>query len=155
MTENDKNQGHAGTLAVPSRSWWNYLGNWIIIQNSYLFQKGQAQKILSIEMSMVYLALKMVEFGLTWQQFHTTIFCHLTAIVTNRMTDLLSFSTGDKKKLAKAHFSWNKILSFLASKPTCASFPVLLLLLCCSHSSLRWIVFCWSCLISKYCWSNW
>lgn len=23
-----------------------------------------------------------------------------------------------------------------------------------SHSSLRWIMFCWSCLISKYCWSN-
>lgn len=77
------------TTAVSSQSWWNYLGNWIIIQNSYIIQKGQAQKILSIEMSIVYLTLKMNEF--VWlDKFRATIFYHLTAVVANKMTDLLS-----------------------------------------------------------------
>lgn len=50
------------------------------------------------------LAPKMAEFGLMWQQFDTTITGHLTAIVTKNMTDLLSFSTKEKKMVAKA---WN------------------------------------------------
>lgn len=92
------------------------------MQNFYLIQKGQAQKILSIEMSMVCLAPKMVEFALTWQQFEVTIFRHSAATLTNKMTDLLPFSTEYEKKPAKAYLSWNKISSFLARKPTCTSF---------------------------------
>lgn len=56
----------------------------------------------AITLSINYLAPKIVEFGLSWQQFDTTIVCHLTAILTNNTSDLLSFSTEDKKKLAKA-----------------------------------------------------
>lgn len=57
-------------------------------------------------------------------QFHNPIFCHLTAILTKKMTDLFPFSIENKKQPTKTYFSWNKISSLLASKPTCTSiFP--------------------------------
>lgn len=76
--------------------WWdNPPDGWHLNSVSLLMEKA-------ITLSTNYLAPKIVEFGLSWQQFGTTIICHLTAILTNNTSDLLYFCTEYKKKLAKA-----------------------------------------------------
>lgn len=88
-------------------------------------------------------------------QLHSTIFCHLTAIVMKRWQIYFPSPLKTKSNQPKLIFLETKSpVCWHPSLPAHISFPELVPLLYCSHSSLRWNVFSWSCLISKYCWSN-